>query len=260
MEKELIVLKWGSDSVTDDQGMDEARLNDAAREIDIIRERYAAVVVSSGAVAVGKTLWTPHQIGEVPSEPSLQVYAMMGSGLCFSAWQKALSRYDIPSGQLLVTHNEINSPIEKPVLKDALRECIKWGIVPVINENDALSIEELAKLAYGGDNDGIAGHIAELLGATTLIIFTGKGGMIDENGEEVRVLSDDRYDWAKKLVSSRQRREDPRKKGRGGMASKLHVCHKYAALGIRSFIAQAGSPIDMVLEGETGTEIVAKAA
>lgn len=260
MEKERIVLKWGSDSVTNDTGMDEDALNQAALEIAGIRDRYDAVVVSSGAVAVGKTLWHPYreEQSKSESEPSDQAYAMMGSAHCHVAWQKALSRFDIPSGQLLVTHHQIEG-YEKPVLKNALEECFKWGIVPDINENDAFSIEELAKLVYGGDNDGIAGHIAVLIKASAMIIYTGKGGLMDDNWEEVRQLIPGRYKWARELVEFRERRKpkDASDKGTGGMSSKLKVCIDAAALGVKTHIAKVGTPIEDVLNGESGTEIVA---
>lgn len=263
MEKDKIVIKWGSDSVTNNVGMDGAVLNQAANEIAGIRDQYDAVVVSSGAVAVGKTLWSPHRVGfrDTVSEPSDQAYAMMGSAVCHLAWQESLERYSIPSGQLLLTHHQIESP-ERPVLKEALMDCFKWGIVPVINENDALSTEELAKRVYGGDNDGIAGHIAELIKAKIMIIYTGKGGLMDDNWYEVSRLTPGRYKWARELVEYRERRKskDPENKGTGGMSSKLDVCIDAAALGIKTHIAKVGTPIEAVLNGESGTEIVAIAA
>lgn len=261
MEKEKIVLKWGSDSITNEFGMDEDLLNDATRNIDQVRDRYDVVVVSSGAVAVGKSIWIQSQAEETDihnnPEPSLQAFAMMGIPLWSTAWQKALSKFDIPSGQLLVTHNEIDDPIDRPVLEEALQDCFRHGIVPVVNENDPVSTVELAKLAYGGDNDGIAGHIAHLISAEILIIYTEKGGLINEYDQEVPILTPSNYGWAKKMVNSRERREDPHKKGRGGMSSKLHVCHKYSSLGIRTFIAKQGTEIDDVLNGNSGTEVIA---
>jgi glutamate 5-kinase len=260
VEKEKIVLKWGSDSVTNNVGMDARVVNDAANEIASIQSRYDAVVVSSGAVAVGKTLEFPFNDRQLAQEtPSLQSYAMMGAGQWFATWQNALSRHNVASGQLLVTHNEIDNVVEKPVLQDALVDCFKWGIVPVVNENDALSVEELAKLVYGGDNDGIAGHIAELIKANAMIIYNGKGGLMDDNWEEVKRLTPSRYKWARELVEHRERREpkDVGDKGTGGMSSKLKVCIDAASLGIKTHIAKVGTPIEGVLNGDSGTEIVA---
>ena len=263
MEKDKIVIKWGSDSVTNNLGMDMDVLDQAANEIAGVHDQYDPVIVSSGAVAVGKTLWTPYRQGfrDTFNEPSDQAYAMMGSAACHLAWQGALDRYTIPSGQLLLTHHQIES-LERPVLKEALLDCFKWGIVPVINENDALSIEELAKLAYGGDNDGIAGHIAKLIDAKIMIIYTGKGGLMDDNWEEVNRLTPGRYKWARALVEHRERRKpkDPENKGTGGMSSKLDVCIVAAGLGIKTYIAKVGTPIEDVINGESGTEIVAIAA
>lgn len=255
MENEKLVIKYGSEAVTNEHGMDQELLHQYASDIQVVRETFDVAVVSSGAVATGKALWTPYHDQKNSNEPSLQTYAMMGSGQAFTAWQTALAHFDIPSGQILVTHKEIDDPTEKPVLKRALENCANTGLVPVINENDVLSVEELARLVYGGDNDGLGGLVAELTEAAYYIIFTKKGGLIDDSGDEVRVLTSDMYKWAKKLVSSRERRADSL--GRGGMSSKLSICRKTARLGIKTYIAQSGQSIEAVLNGQTGTHVVA---
>lgn len=265
MEKEKIVLKYGSEAVTDQHGMNDDFLAQSAMDIAGLEDRFSFVVVSSGAVAVGRRLWSQlHENSDQMEEPTLQAYAMAGSGPSFVSWQSAFWEKGILAGQLLVTDVEIKNPIERPVLKNALRDCEEAGILPVVNENDAMSIKELAKLAYNGDNDGVGGHISILIDADHYIIFTKKGGLLDENGEEVRRLTPDRYKWAKKLVKARkierERIHPEKQEGRGGMSNKLKISKKFAKRGVKVYIAKSGEPIEAVLAGDTGTQIIAKAA
>ncbi|MDQ5886503.1 MAG: glutamate 5-kinase [Patescibacteria group bacterium] len=257
MEKMKIVIKYGTEAVTHAAGMDVAFLYQQASEISKLRERYDFVVVSSGAVAEGKALWAPHrELFNV--DPSLQAYAMIGVGQYFLAWQKAMAKFDIPTGLVLVTHKEMDDPNERPVLERALSESRLAGVLPIVNQNDAICVDELEKLTYGGDNDGVGGHIASLIDADFFIMYTKNGGLINDDGYEVRTLTPEMYEDARKMVESRERQADS--KGKGGMGSKLSAGRKAASQGCRVFIARSGIPIEAVINKESGTEIVAIAA
>lgn len=257
MEKERIVLKYGTEAVTNDSGMDTEFLYQQAADISQLRDRYDFIVVSSGAVAVGRAMWLSNQ-DQYEEEPSLQTFAMTGSGQYFSGWQNALAKFDIPSGLILVTHKEMDDPIERPVLECALSDSRKAGVLPIVNQNDAICDDELETLTYGGDNDGVGSHVSILMDAGYYIIFTKKGGLIDDAGNEVRTLMPEMYKNARKMVASRERREDSR--GKGGMGSKLSASRAASSQGCRAFIAKSGTPIEAVISKESGTEIVAIAA
>jgi glutamate 5-kinase len=262
MEKSTLVIKYGSEAVTNEHGMAIDKVQAYALDAYEASANHELVIVSSGSVAVGECLWRQMDHADDTVEPSLQAYAMMGSGESFSTWQRALSNHNIAAGQLLVTHKEIDDPSEKPVLLDALRSCRDSGIIPIVNENDALSVVELAKKAYGGDNDGIGLHIATVVHASELILFTNNGGLLNDQGEEIRNLGKQDHKAALRMIKNREQVNavDGNRKGRGGMTSKLSIGIEAAHLGIRSYIAKAGSPIEEVLAGNTGTHIVANTA
>lgn len=250
--KDVLVLKYGSEAVTNGQGVDMECIGLYSDDIQEAQERYNTIVVSSGAAAMGRWLWEEHGGGE--EMPTPQEQAMMGSAYACIGWQSELLKRGIFSGQLLTTHHEIEDKIERPVLSEALYNCFERGIVPIVNENDALSIKELAKLAFGGDNDGIAAHIARLVGAKHLILFTKRGGFFDEDRQEVREIRPEQRSWALDIAKRRQTdRQAKGKKGRGGMPSKLHHGFKAADAGTGTHIARAGARIEAVLDGEEGT-------
>ncbi|HMS50125.1 MAG TPA: hypothetical protein PKA02_01640 [Candidatus Saccharibacteria bacterium] len=255
MRNDALVVKYGSEAATNDHGMDIVRVEGYAADLCTERRQSGLIVVSSGAVAVGECLWRDlHGEEELPGKQAL---AMLGSAEATLVWQRAFAKHGVSAGQLLLTHREIDDGKEGPVLKRAIKACLKAGIVPVVNENDPVSKKELAKLAYGGDNDGLASHIAIDMKARTLIIFTQKGGLFDNRGREQATLTSTHFDSARDMVADR---ESKRRKGKGtgGMTTKLDAAIDAAEAGVDTYIARAGTPVREVLEGQMGTRLIAK--
>lgn len=249
--KETLVVKYGSTSVAGEDGMDKQKLARYAEQIARLNERYGVVVVSSGAVAVGECLWRKYH--KEAFKDSGQPFAMLGSAHVVTAWQEAFGRENVLAGQLLVTHREISDPSEGWSLRNVLAANLRHGIVTVANENDALSIEELAELAYGGDNDGLASNIARILTARALCLMSDKEGLLDGKASLQQVmLTQEAQNYARSLA---RESESPRKRG---MKTKVNAAIEAANIGIDSYIASADSDIEDVLSGRTGTHFVAK--
>jgi len=256
MEKETIVLKYGSSSVTSENGMDMGRVKQYAQYVDALMDEHNVVIVSSGAVASGKAYWDQIHGGTVIPEPSKQTYAMMGSGRAFTAWQDALESYGRSAGQLLVTHRELDDVDEGSVVINSIKQSITSGVIPVCNENDALSIHELALLKYGGENDGLASHIARVIGAKALLLLNDTGGIKRNDYTEYETIKVSNWPVVRSMVALRSRQSN---QGTGGIVAKVEAAIGAAEAGITVYVGLAERDPHEIIKGRSGTHFVAKA-
>lgn len=179
-KKEILVAKFGSSSITNDEGIDAGRVASGVDQLTSLRDRFTLVVVHSGAVAAGRA-FTIQTVGEKAGDEMDDVdRASAGSALITAEFQRQFGKRGVLSGQGLLTHKEIDA--EKKSLGQSVAERVKrqlamsFSMVPLVNENDFVSDTELKKLAYGGDNDGLASHIARAIGADRLLLLTNRDG------------------------------------------------------------------------------------
>ena len=230
MSEQSLVVKFGSDLVTNEQGVMKDALDEYANGLSA--ERRKLIVVTSGAVAMGRQLWHERN---AEAEVDLRVLATLGSAGITAAWQEAFAKQEILAGQLLVTHHEIDVGEEGYAFVDTLKAEGAAGVVPVVNENDALSNTELMKLATGGDNDGLAACIAAAISAEELRIFTKKGGIVDDDDTLIKQVDENNYEEVAVMLDRRAIRRNSN--GRGGMASKLAAAWRAADTCSRVIIA-----------------------
>lgn len=247
MRENLSIVKYGGRAVSGEHGMDSGKIDHYTPKLACLNETNEIIVVSSGAVAVGRFLW--EQRHGASDEVSDQSLAMLGSANVVKTWQDSFAKLDLLAGQLLITHREIEDPQEKPALVRALERNLGLGIITVANENDALSEEELAKLAYGGDNDGLASHLARVMGASCLFLLTETNGLLDGQSRVVQRVEYNTYAHNRARSYSHGRPH----KGRGGMRSKVDAAIKAADSGIDAYIAGADEDFEAILAGEVGT-------
>lgn len=231
-----MVVKFGSDLVANEDGVMQDTLNMYAKGLSAERK---LIVVSSGAVATGRQRWH-EQYGN--TEVDLRILAMLGSGGITAAWQEAFAKQNLLAGQLLVTHHEIEDGEEGQEFTDTLHANSVAGTVPIVNENDALSNTELMKLATGGDNDGLAAHIATVVEARELRIFTENGGVVDDEGNFVPQIDEGNYHSVATMLDARTIKKNGN--GRGGMASKLAAAWRAADTCSRVVIAAPNDKMD----------------
>ncbi|MDL2362764.1 MAG: hypothetical protein QFB86_00060 [Patescibacteria group bacterium] len=245
MDKEIVVIKLGSSCLVNDEGLDQAKINGYAEQITSL-DQFSPIVVSSGAVAAGRRI--AEQSGLVMQKLPSQALAMLGSAGISEAWRIAFAHQDILSGQLLVTHREIDDADEGQSLKNALNINAEHGIISVLNENDALSQKELKKLSYGGDNDGLAAHIATLVGAKHLLLLTGVAGFLRE-GTVVQSLQ------SHEIQSALSECYESSNEGTGSMGSKLEAAEFAAKQGTTVTIAGAEENFAKIIAHTVGTRI-----
>ncbi len=179
-KKEILVAKFGSSSITSGEGIDSGRIEDGVEQLVRLRDRFRLVVVHSGAVAAGRA-FTIQTVGEKAGDEMDDVdRASAGSALITAEFQRRFGERGVLSGQGLLTHKEIDG--KKKSLGQSVVQRVKkqlgmsFSMVPLVNENDFVSDTELKKLAYGGDNDGLASHLARAVGADKLLILTNRDG------------------------------------------------------------------------------------
>jgi len=235
-----VIIKIGSNVLTT-QGdrLDVGRIRTLAKQIDRLRvSGRQVVIVSSGAVAAGLGILG---LAERPdSLPELQAAASIGQPHLMQAWNDALSEFGHRTAQVLVTVNDFRNRQRYLNIRNTLRTLLSYNAIPVINENDAVSIKEIAV----GDNDQLATMLATLLPSPLLIILSGVNGLFDgpPSAASSRVIPlVDHPDNSLLPLATDERSS----RGRGGMPSKLRAIISATAMG--EAVILAGGRQDNVL-------------
>lgn len=218
-----IVLKIGSRSLVGDGGR-YARL--AAMLATEAKRGRSVVLVSSGAVAVGR-----ERLGftERPKQVTrLQAAAATGQSALMRAYEEAFSSHGVVVAQILLTHADLADRERYLNARGALDELLALGVVPVVNENDTVSIDELKF----GDNDQLAAMVATLIGADLLVLLTDVEGLLDPQGARASVVTDmaEAMSWVKPPTDD---------VGLGGMASKMESARRATLHGVPVIIGDA---------------------
>jgi glutamate 5-kinase len=172
-----VVIKIGSSSISSlEGGMNRVNLNNIVNEINYLHKKnIEAVLVSSGAVSLGLHL---RGLKKRPSRLSeLQSMASVGQIELIKSYQKNLSKKGISAGQILLTNDDLENRKRYLNAKDTLNELLKRKIVPIINENDSVSFDEIKF----GDNDFLASAVSNLLQADLLVLFTDQEGIYEDD-------------------------------------------------------------------------------
>lgn len=229
--KKRIVVKVGSNVLTTERGkLDITRMSALVDQIVWLREQdYDVVLVTSGAVACGrKELHVDHLLDSVEQR---QLFSAMGQVKLINLYYDLFREYNIHIGQVLTTKENFQSERSYQNQKACMEVMLENGVLPVVNENDTVSIEELMFT----DNDELSGLIAKMVGAQLLVLLTGVDGLYNGNPSEpdsqvIRQVSPN-DDVSHYILPGKS------KAGRGGMTSKFNTALAVAKAGIRVIIA-----------------------
>ena len=189
------------------------------------------VVVSSGAVAQGMARLALK--ARPKAVHTLQAAAAVGQMGLIRAWDTALGAHDITTAQILITHDDVGNRQRYLNARNALRELLAFGVVPVVNENDTVAVEEIRL----GDNDRLGAMTAGLIEADVLVILTDQEGLFtadprsDANATLIREAMIDDHALADMAGESKGAL------GRGGMKTKLEAAQMAARSGASTLIA-----------------------
>lgn len=249
MSKPILVIKFGSSSMTHANGnVNEQTLEKIAAQVSLLQPNFHIVIVSSGAVAAGKS-YIKNYKGTLSERKAA---AAVGNPLLIAKYNHYFQKYGISIAQSLCERHHFSQREQFLQLKETYQELWKNGIIPIANENDVVSNVELKF----SDNDELATLIATGFGAEKLLISTSVGGLLDENGQIIRHVKKIDSDILS-VVSS-----DTSSTGLGGMISKLTFTRLASRLGIKVVIfgLDQGRGIIDALEEKIGTVFEAQEA
>ncbi len=226
---QTIVIKVGSSSLTNSQGkLDPAAFRRIAAEVAaLLNDKRKVVLVSSGAIASGAERL---KLGKPKSIPEKQAASAVGQARLIRQYEKAFEKFRIPVAQVLLTRDEMQEPDRYLNARNCFGALLKEKVVPIVNENDAIAIDEI-KI---GDNDNLAALTAKMIEADLLVLLTDVDGffMKDNKGDvfqatEIREITQEVEESAG--LSSSQL-------GTGGMITKIQAAKICSDAGINMVI------------------------
>jgi len=251
-----VVVKIGTQSLMDkDNILDQSMIENLVDQLAVCKkEGHHIAIVSSGAVGAGRSLWqkfgTKTKVADIVLEK--QILASIGQASLIEHYNHSLQRYKMLASQLLLTRNDfLNRKHSANIGRLLDRLLHEKNILPIINENDSVAVDELIFT----DNDELAGLVASQIGADRLILLTDVDGVLDLSQNPPAVIPEIR-------ANHRMIDTSATGGGRGGMESKLQTARKMARIGIQTHIAKAREDhiITRLLDGDPlGTIITPQA-
>src|SRR2546423_7780819 len=232
-QRKRIVLKFGSGILThaNTARLDPEQISRLTAEVAALIQRgHQCITVTSGAVAAGMGALL---LKERPLDlATAQASAAVGQSKLMRAYETAFARYKLDVAQLLLTHSDLDSRVRRANAKSTVERLLATrNIVPIINENDSVAVEELKF----GDNDRLSAEVAMLAGADLLMILTQVDGLMDQQGQGIRRVHD--VDPVKNLATDTKARF-----GGGGMGTKLEAVKMAVEAGIPTVIMNGRQP------------------
>ncbi len=251
-----VIVKVGSNVLTADNGLNLKAIRSISRQIcTLIDEKRDVILVSSGAMASGiNKVGLPKRPDEIPKR---QAVAAIGQAGLIMEYEKAFARHDKQVAQILLISDDMSYRQRYLNVRNTMYTLLSWKVVPIINENDTVMVEEIKF----GDNDNLAAMIALLLNADILINLTDIEGLcnkdprIHPNATLIPTVSSIKKDIEKFAGTI------PGPLGAGGMLSKIKAAKKVTSAGIPMVIANGEKPniLQRLFAGqELGTFFVPK--
>jgi glutamate 5-kinase len=244
-----VIVKIGSSLLTNNgRGLDRTAIYEWAKQIAKLHKQGVEVLlVSSGAVAEGVVRMN---LDERPKKlAALQACASIGQMGLIETWWSALIQHGIQSSQLLLTHDDLSNRSRYLNTTGALTQLLEWRVLPVINENDTITIDEIKF----GDNDTLGAMAAAMVNADLYIILTDQEGVFTDNPRDnpdakmirqERAMADYLFDIA----------GDGGKLGRGGMLTKIRA-GRLAAMGGCPTVIVSGAIDDVITRVVSGEAV-----
>lgn len=244
-----IVVKVGSNVLTEDHGLNLKAIGSISRQIcRLIRNGVEVILVSSGAMASGlRKVGLQRRPDQIPKR---QAVAAVGQAGLILEYEKSFAKYNRQVAQILLTSDDLAHRKRYLNARNTLNTLLDWQVVPIINENDTVKVEEIKF----GDNDTLAAMITLLMDADILINLTDIDGLYDKDPrtfEDAELIP---------VVTTIQKRIEqyasdiPGALGTGGMLSKIRAARKLTSAGVPMVIAN-GARKDILLRLFAGKKL-----
>jgi len=244
-----IAIKVGSNVITQSDGtLNVGRMLRIVEDVSVLfKQGMDVILISSGAVAAGRNVISPSKKTNIVA--AKQIWAAIGQVNLMSTYQFLFGKYGIHSGQLLATKESFGDRRHYLNMKNCISAMIENRVLPIVNENDAISINELMFT----DNDELSGLISSMMDCESLFILSCVDGIYNgvpgsEGAEIIREINTGSADAAKYISADRSGF------GRGGMHTKYDTARKLASLGIDVYIAN-GNRDSIVTDIIKGKEV-----
>lgn len=241
-----VVVKVGSAVLTCPEGLDLRTVGRLVDQVAALHDRgLEMVLVTSGAVAAGRAVLGR---GACACVVHKQAASAVGQSRLMHAYDEAFARFGKVSAQVLLTKDDLRRRERFLNARNTMTELLSWRVIPVVNENDTVAVEELKF----GDNDALAVMVANLVGADLVVNLTSAAGVYDDNPQEnpeARPLACIEDIDALPIASICRGKTQA---GTGGMRSKLLAARRAAHLGIPTIIVSGRErfALERVFAGE----------
>jgi glutamate 5-kinase len=240
-----VVIKVGTGLIAPAGQIDANLLRGMVDQFDLSKNEY--LIVTSGAIAAGMS---GLGLSKRPKDvPGMQACAAVGQSKLMHTYERLFFGKKVVA-QLLLSSDDFTSPVRYRNLQNALRELLSLGVVPIVNENDSVSVRELE--GAFGDNDELSSLLATAVDADWLLLLTNVDGFLIANGGKkprlVRVV--------RKLTPALEAQCNGKSTlGRGGMISKLRAARLASEAGVHVAIVNGRHPdgITLAVERKIGT-------
>ncbi len=232
VNKKIILIKIGSAVLTGESGLDLNIIEQLVDEmVDLKKRGHHIVIVTSGAIASGK-----HRMGIInalKTMPQKQAAAAIGQSRLMRVYSNAFGKHGINVAQILLTMSDLTDRRRFLNVRNTLSTLMEWGVIPIINENDTVAVDEIKF----GDNDQLAAMAANITEAHLVINLTNIEGLYDKNphrSKKAKVISlvENISEEIEEAASG-----EASDVGTGGMKSKVQAAGKVIAFGIPYIIA-----------------------
>jgi len=248
-----IIVKAGTNILTGGRDeLDDSFIDNLVSQIsDLSSSGREMLLVSSGAVAAGRGVM--RNLSKSSVLPDRQVLAAVGQGRLMHLYEQAFATHGIPTAQALLSRRDVNDRLGYLNLRNTLLSLLNNGVVPVINENDVVAVEELEGEVFG-DNDTLSALVANLIDADLLVILGSVEGMYTK---DPNIFTD------AELISVVEKMDDKLNeyagpssdlRGRGGMVTKIEAARLATASGVDVVIAN-GTTDSVVVRLSNGERI-----
>lgn len=247
-----LVVKIGTNGIMQSKNEIDLRQLDRVAYVltTLVNEGIEVILVTSGAIAVGTNVLKESTYPK--TIPEQQAASSVGQAALMTLYRQFFVNYDQPVGQILYTKDIIDYPQSYENMQNALNKILEKKIIPIINENDAVSVEEMNHYTKFGDNDTLSAMVAEAADADLLVILSDIDGLYNDNPsvnpeakliEHVSNINDDIYEMASGKGSEFST---------GGMYTKLQAAKIILDAGKAMIITSAEDPTILfdVIEGK----------
>jgi glutamate 5-kinase len=235
-----VVIKVGSAVLTGPDGLDVRVIHRLADQVAALMDRGLSVVlVSSGAVSAGRKALSASACGS--RMPVKQALSAIGQSRLMHVYDELFAQYGRTTAQVLLTKDDLRSRIRFLNARNTFCRLLDWGVLPVVNENDTVAIQELKF----GDNDTLAALVLNLVEAELFINLTSADGVYDDNpqlAENARIMPCIPDIGALNLARMCRGKT---LEGSGGMYSKLLAAKRAAQLGVPTLVLSGRIPFGL---------------